>query len=314
VTLLNALDSPAAAPLPFTLDQGENLQINDVFSTFHVPALNDAVIKLHLDTGWGNGVASVLDGVGAYTGTSDPTTVAGVRGGEPHVTFFEIGHIFGLNEYSGSLEVTNYSTTTADLKAEFFARGVPGDAASNTFQIGARQTRGFNNVVPDLFGVDGQVGAVVLTTTNGTVINGLAREHSDFRDAHGAVTGTAGQGVPPLVDPFVPVWDYCFPGLRQTGTTAGTVRTHLSLFNPGNTDGSATGTIIDGASGQEEGTKSWTVRAGEVKRVNFVLSDINPSVDTAPKYMIVTIDQPMYVLVSTVNKDGDPVTIEPFAF
>ena len=72
-------------------------------------AMADVVVEVEVVTGSGLAYASVLDGSGSYSGTSDPTTILPVTGGSAKVTLLEIGSIQGLNEFSGSASITNYS-------------------------------------------------------------------------------------------------------------------------------------------------------------------------------------------------------------
>jgi hypothetical protein len=228
------------------------------------------------------------------------------------VTLLELGPITGLNEFSGSASVTNFSTGQAAVRADFFARGAPGVADTATFTIPAGDTVGFDDMVGDLFGLQG-VGTVRLTTTNSTRISASGREFAIFRNGQGVVNGTAGQAIPgllpaDLVDPGVV---YHLLGLREVSNAAGRERSHLAAFNPGTAPVTLAVEVIDGATGRSEGTTNLTVRAGELIQVNSIIAVVKPGQDGQVKRIEVTATGPAYVNAFRVNKDGDPVTIPP---
>ena len=314
VQLVDPVGSGLSTEKTYTLDQGQSVQLNDVFATFAVAPHDNALIKYRTISGWALGYGSVLDGNGSYVGTSDPTTVLGVFGGSYRVTFLEVGPVNGLNEFSGSASVTNYAGVAATVKADFYERGTPGVASTATFGIPAYGTVGFEDLVGDIFGLANKVGTVVLTPQTSTPIGGTAREFAVFRNGQGQVVGTAGQRMAGLTDGrrLQPWGTYHFLGLRQTGTATGSERTHLAAFNPGSADATLTAMLYDGATGAAEGETSWTVRAGELKQINFVLGVIKPGVDAGPKRLVVTVSDAMFVNAFRINKDGDPVTIDGF--
>ena len=314
VQLVDPVGSGLSSEKTYTLDQGQSVQLNDVFATFAVAPHDNALIKYRTISGWALGYGSVLDGNGSYVGTSDPTTVLGVFGGSYRVTFLEVGPVNGLNEFSGSASVTNYAGVAATVKADFYERGTPGVASTATFGIPAYGTVGFDDLVGDIFGLVNKVGTVVLTPQTSTPIGGTAREFAVFRNGQGQVVGTAGQRMAGLTDGrrLQPWGTYHFLGLRQTGTATGSERTHLAAFNPGSADATLTAMLYDGATGAAEGELSWTVRAGELKQINFVLGVIKPGIDAGPKRLVVTVSDAMFVNAFRINKDGDPVTIDAF--
>ena len=65
--------------------------------------------------------ASVVDNQ-----SNDPTTILPVLGGSERVILLEIGSIQGIDEFSGSASITNYSGRQAMVRADFLQRGVGG--------------------------------------------------------------------------------------------------------------------------------------------------------------------------------------------
>ncbi len=198
VTLQERIGTPLAAGQTFTLDRGDSRQLNNIFNVFHIPPTDDIVIAVAVTSGKALAYASILDGNIAYTGTNDPTTILPATGGAPAVTLLELGPIQGLNEFSGSASVTNFSPGPASVRADFFARGTPGVNQSATFTIPAGRTMGYEDIVGDLFGLQG-VGTLRLTSLNGTLLAATGREFAIYRNTQGGVIGTAGQDIPGML-------------------------------------------------------------------------------------------------------------------
>jgi hypothetical protein len=312
VTPQDRIGTPLAPAQTFSLDRGGNRQLNNIFRVFNLPPQDNIVVAVRVTAGLALAYSSVLDGNLVYPGTSDPTTILPVTAGAPQVTLLELGPITGLNEFSGSASVTNFSSGQAAVRADFFARGAPGVADTATFTIPGGDTVGFDDLVGDLFGLQG-VGTVRLTTTNSTLISASGREFAIFRDGQGVVDGTAGQAIPGLlpadrVDPGVV---YHLLGLREVSSAAGRERSHIAAFNPGTAPVTLAVEVVDGATGRSEGTTNLTVRAGELIQVNSIIAVVKPGQDGQVKRIEVTATGPAYVNAFRVNKDGDPVTIPP---
>jgi hypothetical protein len=274
----------------------------------------DVVIEVEVVTGSGLAYASVLDGSGSYGGTSDPTTILPVSGGMAKVTLLEIGSIQGLNEFSGSASITNYSERTAAVRAEFFQRDDPGVMVTQNLSIPAGETLGFADLGADLFGVSGDVGTVVLTTTNGTEIGATGREFAIFRGDHGDVVGTAGQLIAGQTqDDRLDVGQtYHFIGLRQGGGGGAIERSHFAVFNSAATDVQVVVRLFDGASGDFEGEGSWIVPSSTLIQVNNVIRQINSNHDAGEKRIEVEVNRRVFMNAFRVNPWGDPVTLSPF--
>lgn len=313
VTPVDTLDNALAAARTYDLDAGGNTQINNLHSTFALGATADVVVEVEVVSGRGFAYASVLDGSGAYAGTSDPTTILPATGGSAKATLLEIGSIQGLNEFSGSASITNYSNRTATVRADFFQRAEPGVTATNNLTIGAGETVGYSDLGADLFGVSGDVGTVVLTATNGTEIGATGREFAIFRE-QGEIVGTAGQLIAGETDGarLGPGTTYHFIGLRQASGGGGTERSHFAVYNPATTDSEVTVRLYDGATGVLEGERSWTVASQTLIQVNNVIRAINPNHDGAEKRIEVEVNRRVFMNAFRVNRWGDPVTLSPF--
>jgi hypothetical protein len=258
---------------------------------------------------------SVLDGTAAGLGTSDPTTILPVDSGAEVVRLLELGAIHGVNEFAGSAMVHNHANRLVTVEATFFARATPGPAASTSFTLAGHETRGWDDLVGDLFGLADQLGTVVLRATGDGRISAVGREYAVFRDAAGTVVGTAGQAMPGLADgELLPSgFDYHFLGLAEGSGGAGEERSHLAAFNPGADDVTLRLTAFD-LTGQQQGTTvERTVRGQELLRLNRVLELLGATAGEDSKRLLVTVDGPVHVLAYRVNRSGDPVTLTPFS-
>jgi len=299
----------------FELDLGGNAQINDIHSAFDIGPVADIVMEMTVQAGRGIGFVSVLDGNISYAGTSDPTTILPVAGGSNQVTLLELGPIRGLNEFSGSASISNFSPSEAIVQADYHNRGVPGVAASATVTIPAGGTLGFENMVGELFSVENQVGTVVLTSMNDTLIHATGREFAIFRDEDGEISGTAGQLIPGLREADLLTADtiWHFLGLKQAQVGDLTERSHFAAFNPGSSTVTVSVSLFNAADGNPEGERAWTVRAGELIQINQAIKAINPDHDADEKRIEVTVTGPVHLKVFRVNGWGDPITVDGFA-
>lgn len=310
VTPEDPVGTPLAAGQTFDLDAGDNRQLNNIFNVFQLAPRDNIQVAVEVTSGMALAYASVLDGNIVYDGTSDPTTILPVTAGAPEVTLLELGPIQGLNEFSGSASVTNFSPEEAVVRAEFFARGTPGVAASETFTIPAGGTLGFEDIVGDLFAIQG-VGTLRLTTQNDTLISATGREFAVFRDGQGEVVGTAGQLIPGMLpgELLQAGARYHLLGLREVEDQGGRERSHIAVFNPGSDTVTLDVELYDGATGEDEGDTELTVRGGELIQVNSIIAVVNPGQDGGVKRLEVTATAPVYVRAFRVNRDGDPITI-----
>jgi hypothetical protein len=312
VTLQERIGTPLAAGQTFALDRGDSRQLNNIFNVFHIPPTDDIVIAVAVTSGKALAYASILDGNIAYTGTNDPTTILPVTGGAPEVTLLELGPIQGLNEFSGSASVTNFSQGQASVRADFFARGTPGVNQSATFTIPAGRTMGYEDMVGDLFGIQG-VGTLRLTSLNGTLLAATGREFAIYRNLQGEVIGTAGQDIPGMLpgERIQAGATYHLLGLREVNDQGGRERSHIAAFNPGSATVTLTVELYDGATGASEGQTTLTVRGGELVQTNSIIPAINPNHGGRDKRLEVSATGPLYVRAFRVNRDGDPITIPP---
>ena len=312
VTVQERIGTPLAAGQSFALDRGDSRQINNIFNFFHIPPTDDVVVAVEVTSGKALAYASILDGNIAYTGTNDPTTVLPVTGGAPVVTLLELGPIQGLNEFSGSASVTNFSQTQASVRADYFARGTPGVNQSTTFTVPAGRTMGYEDIVGDLFGLQG-VGTLRLTSLNGTLLAATGREFAIYRNQQGQVVGTAGQDIPGMLpgELIQAGATYHLLGLREVNDQGGRERSHIAAFNPGSATVTLTVELYDGATGASEGQTTLTVRGGELVQTNSIIPVINPNHGGRDKRLEVSATGPLYVRAFRVNRDGDPITIPP---
>lgn len=295
----------------YDLGLGQNMQLNDLYSRWELDLKGRGYVHFGALKGSGAVYLSELDGRGDYTGTSDPTTRLPTGWGD-RLIFPEIGTVQGIDLYRGGLSLLNSGDTQLNVQANFYERAIPGVAASTSFLVPAGGMRVFPDASRDLFSRDA-VGTIELYAPNGELI-GLGREFAVYADDGGTVTGTAGQRVPGLTgaQKFFPGFEYHYLGLRQTGTGAGSERSHAVFFNPGTMTATATLKLFDGPTGAAEGEKSWTIAPQELKRINFLIQELNPSYDSKTKRIEMSFDHPLYGSAYNVNKDGDPVTLQPF--
>jgi len=312
VTPQDPIGSALAAGRTFDLDLGDNRQLNNIFNVFGIGPRDNIVIAVEVNSGMALAYASILDGNIVYDGTSDPTTVLPAVAGAPQVTLLEVGPIQGFNEFSGSASVTNHSPGEAVVRAEFFVRGRPGVAAATTFTVPGGGTLGFEDIIGELFAMQG-VGSLVLTTQNDTLISAVGREFALFRDGQGEVVGTAGQLIPGMLpaELLVPGAKYQLLGLREVESQNGLERSHIAAFNPGSTTVTLNVEVYDGATGRSEGETDLVIRGEELIQTNRIIDVINPSQDGGVKRLEVKASGPVYVRAFRVNRDGDPVTIPP---
>jgi hypothetical protein len=311
---VDPLGSPLAEALVFDLDRGGNTQINNLHNAFGLGSAADVVVEVEVVSGAGLTYASVLDGNIAYEGTSDPTTILPVPGGSDRVTLLEIGSIQGVNEFSGSASITNFSAVDAEVRANFRLRGSSEVAASETLNIPAGDTWGYSDLADELFGVSGDVGTVVFTATNEARIGATGREFAIFRDAGGEVIGTAGQLMAGLADEdrLDSGRTHHFIGLRQAGSGSAVERSHLAVYNPTANDATITVRLFDGATGTAEGERSWTIPARTLIQINNIVRQVNAAHDEAEKRIEVVSDRRVFMNVFRVNVWGDPVTLSAF--
>jgi len=225
-----------------------------------------------------------------------------------------LGPVMGINEFAGSAAVTNLSTFATVVRADFYARddGLSGVARTTTLDLAPGETRGFPDVVGELFDASG-VGAVVMTSENQARFFATGREYAVFRDDQGRVTGTAGQLVPGFRDEDMlqPGRTYHLLGLRERRVGSALERSNLLLFNPETQPRIVTVRLFDGATGVFEGHMIEMIPAGELLQFNRVISQINTGQDGQPKRVELVADGPLFVSASRINKDGDPITILP---
>jgi hypothetical protein len=314
VTPMDPLGTALALGKSFEFEIGGNAQINDIYETFGLSSTPNVVIEIRVDSGKALAYASVLDGNGSYFGTSDPTTILPVFAGSEQVTLLEIGSINGTNEFSGSASITNHSDFAAEVKADFFKRGVPGITASRRLTIPAGGTSGFTDLAADLFGVYGDVGTVVFRSLNDAQISATGREFAVFRGDSGHRVGTAGQLIPGATgeDCLTPDQKWHFVGIRQSDRQGGAERSHLAVFNPNTEDVDFTVSLFDGNTGVSEGKRSWTIRGGELIQINNVIARINHDYDGGEKRIEVEVSRPVHMNSFRVNQWGDPITLSAF--
>jgi hypothetical protein len=276
------MGDPLAEPAVFSLDVGENAQIDDIHRHFGIGAVADVIIEVGVTSGGAVAYATVLDGAGTYFGTSDPTTLHPATRGAERVTILEIGSIRGVNTFSGSAMLANHSDFEAEVTARFFERGRPGAADSRTISIASGEAIGFGDLVGEVFENWDSVGTVVFESANGAQISASGREFVIFRDQESRqIVGTAGTHLPGLTiaDLVTPGSTWHVIGLRQQMEEGEKVRSHLAIFNPGSANARVTVTLVDGADGSQEGAQSWVVEAGELIQIDNVMKEIDPQVD-----------------------------------
>lgn len=191
--------------------------------------------------------------------------------------------------------------------AEFHARDVPGVTATAAIALEAGATRGFTDLVGELFGRSG-VGTVVLTSGGGELM-ACDREYSILYDDAGTLTGTAGQLMRGLTEADLLVGGHRYHLLDLRQDRSGR-RSHVAAFNPGVVPVELELDLYDGASGDWEGRTTVTVAARTLRQVNRIVEVIAPSQDGQPKRLEVTASAPVYLPAFRVNGDDDPVTIE----
>jgi hypothetical protein len=295
----------------YYLDIGGNTQVNDIHNRFGLGNADNFLVEVSVTSGMVMPFVSVLDGSIGNPGTNDPTTILPQQP-TSKVTLLELGSIQGIDEFTGSASITNFSELEAIVEAKIYLRDEPGVAATETLTIAAGDTVGYIDFVGDLFGITGQVGTVVLTAADGAEITATGREAAVFRDLDEDVTGTAGQLIPGMNDDQLlrPGFTYQLLGLRQKTTVRGPERTHVAVFNPGDGFVWVTMRMYDGATGTYEGMINRKVIQHELRQINEVIELINPNQNHDYKRIEVTVDGPVFLKGFRVNQDGDPVTID----
>jgi hypothetical protein len=314
VTPMFPLGTALAPGTSLELDPGGSAQINDIHEAFGLGSRPDVLVEVRVESGKALAYGSVLDGNDTYLGTSDPTTVLPVSEGSDRVTLLEIGSILGGNEFAGSASITNHSDVSAEVTAEFHRRGIPGVAATGTLTIPAGETLGYSDFAGTVFDVHGDVGTVVIVPLDGARISATGREFAIFRDNSGRRTGTAGQLIQGATDEDVltPDCTWHFIGLREAAASLGAERSHIAVFNPNAGVVEVTVSLFNAIDGAAEGSRTWTVRAGELIQINNVIARINPDHDDREKRIEVVVNGPVHMNAFRVNPWGDPVTLRAF--
>ena len=298
--------------LSFDLDRGENLQIDDIHNSFAVGSVPDVMVEIAVASGKAIAYATVVDGNDSYTGTSDPTTIQPIVAGSQKVTLLEIGPVRGIDEFSGSATIVNFSDRAADVRADFFMRGYPGLSRSARITLGAGNAVGYHDFIKQAFGIDDAVGTVVLEALNGTRISATGREFTSIHDeSSGDILGTAGTQLPGLTDSAMLTADRTWHvvGLRQMMADNEQERSHLAAFNPGSQRVRLTVTLFNGEDGFLEGSRDWSIEGQQLIHINNLLKKINGSVDGGEKRIEITVDRPIYLQAYRVNSWGDSVTL-----
>jgi hypothetical protein len=270
------------------------------------------MIEVSVESGLAVAYATVLDGNGSYSGTSDPTTIQPLDLGSEKIALLEIGSIQGMDEFSGSATVVNLSDHEADVRARFYERGIPGVSGSRSLTIGAGEAIGFDDLVGELFGIFNAVGTVIFESLNGARISATGREFAILRGTNSSeVVGTAGTQLPGLTDADLVTPDRTWHviGIRQKIDDAERERSHLAVFNPGPDSARITITLFNGSDGSAEGSRSWIVEGQELIQINNVMKKINGQVDGSEKRIEITVDNPVHVHVFRVNTWGDSMTL-----
>jgi len=314
ITPMASLNSPLADSVTFNLNAGESTQLNDVHRFFSIGTIADVLIEVSVNSGSAVAYATVLDGTGSYTGTSDPTTILPVTRGSEQITLLEIGSIRGIDEFSGSATIINFSDREAEVRADFNERGYAGVLSSRVFTIGPGEAVGYGDFVGDIFGVYDTVGTVVLQTLNGSQISATGREFAILRDQIGdGIAGTAGTQLPGLTDGdlVTPGQTWHVIGLRQQMDENEKERSHLALFNPSSESVQATVSLFNGSNGAVKGSRIWTIEGRELIQINNFMKKINDQVNGEEKRIEITVDHPVHLHVFRVNTWGDSVTLRP---
>jgi hypothetical protein len=300
-----------------TLDRGRNNQLNNFSALYQLPFGVPYLIKIEVITGKILAYVSVIDGTygRAGSGTGDPTTVLPPRSIGHQVTLLELGSFQGIDEFRGSAVITNYSDHEVEVVADFYARDEPGVSATASISIPTGETVGYIDIAAELFGINNQLGTVVLTAGESDQIYATGREAAVFRNALGEIAGTAGQLMRGLSDDdlLVPGVTYHLLGLSHKQTVRGLERSHVAAFNPGDSDVELTMRMYDGTTGAYEGMIARTVRSQELIQVNSIVHLILPRQNGEFKRIEVTTDGEVFVQGFRVNQDGDPVTIDALA-
>jgi hypothetical protein len=312
ITPVTRMRESLADAVTFDLNSGDNTQINNIHGFFGIGPVADVMVEIAVQSGRAVAYATVLDGKGSYSGTSDPTTVLPIVHGSEKVTLLEIGSIQGIDEFSGSATIVNHSGWEAELRADFFERGTPGVTGSQILTIRPGEALGYGDFVGEVFGILSTVGTVVLNSLNGALISATGREFAIQRDQSGEqIIGTAGTQLPGLndADLLAPGGIWHVFGMRQMMAGAERERSHLAVFNPGLEGARITVSLFNGSDGVAEGSRSWIVQGQEMIHINSVMKKINSGVDGKEKRIQISVDRSMYLHVFRVNTWGDSVTL-----
>ncbi len=311
VSLLDADGVPVGSTRTLELDTGVSQQLNDLEAEFDGLSIEDSLVSVEVVAGAAIVYNSVLDGNSSTPGTSDPTTIQPVITGATTVTLLELGSIQGYDEFAGSATVSNLSDSTTLVQAELYIRDDPGLADSADFILASGQTRGFPDLLGELFGVSGSVGTVVLQSSEPQALMASGREYSILSDADGEVQGTAGQLIPGMSsEELLQAGNtYHLLGLRQRSIGTDLERSHVAAFNPGSSQLTVRLDLYDGDTAAFEGSTTIILQGYELTQLNDVIEGIKASQDGSTKRLEVVCDAAVYLAAFRVNSSGDPVTI-----
>ena len=85
------------------------------------------------------------------------------------------------------------------------------------------------------------------------------------------------------------------------------------MFNPNAEEVDVAVSLFNGSDGDAEGSRTWTVRAGELIQINNLITRINAGHDDREKRIEIAVGGQVHMNVYRVNAWGDPVTLRAFA-
>ena len=184
--------------VPFSLQAGEQKQINGFIKANGIPTLTDGRIEVELTSATGavTAYASVLDNV-----TTDPLAVAPVDVSSVSATRYIVPGVAELNNgasnFHSDVRIFNGGATDVVANLTFYPQaGLAEAPGPKSLTIHRGEVAVLDNILPTFFNVPTSGGSVVVTTPSASSLVATARTYTNV-----ANNGTYGQFIPGVTPP-----------------------------------------------------------------------------------------------------------------
>jgi len=273
---------------------GHNDQESDIFTKFGTGPIDDAVVKITVDSGMVGAYISDID-----NGTNDPTSRSAMEFND-ELVISAIGSIPGVGvDWASKLGIVD-GGTGAIVDAEYYDRGgQSGVTATTDMTLGQWQSVGYNDAAGELFGVTNGVGTLRLVADGPIAADGQFYAILD--------EGTAGQRIPAFTEPnMVADSTYRVTGLHQS-QDYDLDKSRANVLGFSLTGANLHVETYDGSTGVLEDTDVLPIPAGEYAQMNAFM-DVDDADSKFVKTWVNTGEA--YVVFSQTNQSDDP-TIKP---